>query len=331
MRGPPMHLDPRIDTIIEIGGQDAKFTTMRDGMVTFSHMNTVCAAGTGSFIEEQAERLGCESRRLRAAGCAARAHRFPATAAPCSWSGTSTISSRRASPPRRYSPRRSSVCGRTTCRRWRAARRSASTSLSRAQRRATGARGGVPPGPGQADPRVALLPPHRGAGRGTSAGRAGRSVTSRFVGLPGLARRHPRAHGDLRPLREPLQAADRHVGGETVAYGFLCGRDYEVGALRQDATARASIAERRGERRSKRHPPSVARWGRARDRHPRRTRAVRPVSRLEGILRVGSVSGRSRPKGYNAGDREGAREIQGASSAPPLRPSRPRALAQRQG
>ncbi len=52
-------LDPTIDTIIEIGGQDAKFTTMRDGMVTFSHMNTVCAAGTGSFLEEQAERMGC--------------------------------------------------------------------------------------------------------------------------------------------------------------------------------------------------------------------------------------------------------------------------------
>jgi predicted CoA-substrate-specific enzyme activase len=51
-------LDPRIDTIIEIGGQDSKFTTMRDGMVTFSQMNTVCAAGTGSFIEEQANKLG---------------------------------------------------------------------------------------------------------------------------------------------------------------------------------------------------------------------------------------------------------------------------------
>ncbi len=53
-------LDPQVDTIIEIGGQDAKFTTLRDGMVTFSHMNTVCAAGTGSFLEEQAARLGCE-------------------------------------------------------------------------------------------------------------------------------------------------------------------------------------------------------------------------------------------------------------------------------
>ncbi len=50
-------LDPEVDTIIEIGGQDAKFTTIRDGVVTFSHMNTVCAAGTGSFIEEQAARL----------------------------------------------------------------------------------------------------------------------------------------------------------------------------------------------------------------------------------------------------------------------------------
>ncbi len=51
-------LDPDIDTIIEIGGQDAKFTTLRKGVVTFSQMNTVCAAGTGSFIEEQALKLG---------------------------------------------------------------------------------------------------------------------------------------------------------------------------------------------------------------------------------------------------------------------------------
>ena len=52
-------LDPETDTIIEIGGQDSKFTIMRNGMVTFSVMNNVCAAGTGSFIEEQAKRLGC--------------------------------------------------------------------------------------------------------------------------------------------------------------------------------------------------------------------------------------------------------------------------------
>lgn len=67
------YLDPDIDTIIEIGGQDAKFTTMRNGMVTFSQMNTVCAAGTGSFIEEQANRLRCplDQYSERAQGVAA--------------------------------------------------------------------------------------------------------------------------------------------------------------------------------------------------------------------------------------------------------------------
>ena len=53
-------LDPGVDTIIEIGGQDSKFTRLRDGEVYFSAMNYVCAAGTGSFIEEQAKRLGAE-------------------------------------------------------------------------------------------------------------------------------------------------------------------------------------------------------------------------------------------------------------------------------
>lgn len=52
-------LNPDVDTIIEIGGQDAKFTTLKHGRVTSSVMNNVCAAGTGSFIEEQARKLGC--------------------------------------------------------------------------------------------------------------------------------------------------------------------------------------------------------------------------------------------------------------------------------
>jgi predicted CoA-substrate-specific enzyme activase len=55
-----VQLDPRVDTIIEIGGQDSKFTTLHDGRVTSSIMNNVCAAGTGSFIEEQARRLGVD-------------------------------------------------------------------------------------------------------------------------------------------------------------------------------------------------------------------------------------------------------------------------------
>ncbi len=52
-------IDPDVDTIIEIGGQDSKFTTLSGGRVTSSVMNKVCAAGTGSFLEEQAARLGC--------------------------------------------------------------------------------------------------------------------------------------------------------------------------------------------------------------------------------------------------------------------------------
>ena len=52
-------LNPLTDTIIEIGGQDSKFTLMQEGNVTFSQMNAVCAAGTGSFLEEQAVKLGC--------------------------------------------------------------------------------------------------------------------------------------------------------------------------------------------------------------------------------------------------------------------------------
>ncbi len=54
-----IQLNPEVDTIIEIGGQDAKFTTLKNGRVTSSTMNNVCAAGTGSFIEEIAARLGC--------------------------------------------------------------------------------------------------------------------------------------------------------------------------------------------------------------------------------------------------------------------------------
>lgn len=54
-----VELQPDVDTIIEIGGQDSKFTTLTDGRVSFCNMNTVCAAGTGSFIEEQAQKLDC--------------------------------------------------------------------------------------------------------------------------------------------------------------------------------------------------------------------------------------------------------------------------------
>lgn len=49
---------PGVQTILEIGGQDSKLIILRDGIVTDFSMNTVCAAGTGSFLDQQAARLG---------------------------------------------------------------------------------------------------------------------------------------------------------------------------------------------------------------------------------------------------------------------------------
>lgn len=48
---------PEVQTVIEIGGQDSKIILIRNGMVTDFGMNTVCAAGTGSFLDHQASRL----------------------------------------------------------------------------------------------------------------------------------------------------------------------------------------------------------------------------------------------------------------------------------
>ncbi len=48
---------PDIRTIIEIGGQDSKIIHIKNGMVYDFAMNTVCAAGTGAFLDQQAIRL----------------------------------------------------------------------------------------------------------------------------------------------------------------------------------------------------------------------------------------------------------------------------------
>lgn len=53
-----IHFHPEVSTIFEIGGQDSKIIVIKDGMVVDFAMNTVCAAGTGSFLDHQAERLG---------------------------------------------------------------------------------------------------------------------------------------------------------------------------------------------------------------------------------------------------------------------------------
>ena len=54
---------PQVDTIFEIGGQDSKYIRLEKGLVRDFTMNKACAAGTGSFLEEQAERLNISIKR----------------------------------------------------------------------------------------------------------------------------------------------------------------------------------------------------------------------------------------------------------------------------
>ncbi|WP_101696297.1 acyl-CoA dehydratase activase [Clostridium minihomine] len=53
-----LSFDPQVDTIFEIGGQDSKYISCQNGSVSDFQMNKICAAGTGSFLEEQANRFG---------------------------------------------------------------------------------------------------------------------------------------------------------------------------------------------------------------------------------------------------------------------------------
>ena len=51
---------PQVRTIFEIGGQDSKIILLKNGIVTDYAMNTLCAAGTGSFLSSQSKRLGVD-------------------------------------------------------------------------------------------------------------------------------------------------------------------------------------------------------------------------------------------------------------------------------
>ncbi len=59
-----LHYMPEVQTIIEIGGQDSKIIIIRDGFITDFSMNTICAAGTGSFLDHQAHRLGVDCQEF---------------------------------------------------------------------------------------------------------------------------------------------------------------------------------------------------------------------------------------------------------------------------
>ena len=55
---------PNAQTIFEIGGQDSKLLSIRDGEIFSFRLNSVCAAGTGSFLQQQSNRLGIDVTQL---------------------------------------------------------------------------------------------------------------------------------------------------------------------------------------------------------------------------------------------------------------------------
>lgn len=60
-----LYYDPEVETIFEIGGQDAKYTYVKDGVPSDYAMNDACSAGTGSFLEEAAkEAMGLEMEEI---------------------------------------------------------------------------------------------------------------------------------------------------------------------------------------------------------------------------------------------------------------------------
>ncbi len=71
-----VYFDPAVDTIFEIGGQDAKYTYLTGGVPSDYAMNEACSAGTGSFLEESAyETLGVHMEQI--ADIALKADRPP--------------------------------------------------------------------------------------------------------------------------------------------------------------------------------------------------------------------------------------------------------------
>lgn len=72
---------PEARTVLEIGGQDSKIIILRDGIPVDFAMNTVCAAGTGSFLDHQAARLSIPIEEF--GGLALRAEKHANIAGRC--------------------------------------------------------------------------------------------------------------------------------------------------------------------------------------------------------------------------------------------------------
>ncbi len=219
-------LDPGIDTIIEIGGQDAKFTTMRDGMVTFSHMNTVCAAGTGSFLEEQAARLGCDlsdyERRVRGARaplssdrCAVFMERDINNFVSQGFSTEEILAAALYSVRENYLTKvaRGAAIGARIAFQGATARNRALVAAFRQ---------------GLGKPILVSRYCHLTGALGAALLLAEKALKrSRFIGLAALRAEIPVRAETCELCGNHCRLRVAEVAGETVAYGFLCGRDYK--------------------------------------------------------------------------------------------------------
>jgi predicted CoA-substrate-specific enzyme activase len=221
-------LDPAVDTIIEIGGQDAKFTTMRDGMVTFSHMNTVCAAGTGSFLEEQAARLGCSlsdySQRVRGVSaplssdrCAVFMERDINNFLSQGFSANEILAAALYSVRENYLQKvaRGAAVGRRVAFQGATARNSALVAVFRQ---------------GLGVPVFVSRYCHLAGALGAALLlRESASTRSSFLGLQVLRGTIPVRAETCQLCANACRLRIATIDGEDIAYGFLCGRDYSVG------------------------------------------------------------------------------------------------------
>ena len=302
-------LDPGIDTIIEIGGQDAKFTTMRDGMVSFSHMNTVCAAGTGSFLEEQAARLGVEvesyQERVRGARaplasdrCAVFMERDINTFLAQGFSTEEILAAALFSVRENYLQKvaRGAAIGSRICFQGATARNRALVAAF-AQ--------------GLGKPVFVSRYCHLTGALGAALLQAEQAGTalSGFRGLASLRERDPRAGRDLRAVREPLQDQRGHGGGRDRGLRFPLRQGLRDRSLREQEQVGLRPAGR--EAQGVRHGEEPETPGRRRpaDRHPRGPFAVRHAPPLEEVLLVARdpVRHERRPDGCRGAGAQGRR------------------------
>ena len=55
--------DKTVDSVFELGGQDSKYISIENGYEMDFTMNKICAAGTGSFFEEMAEKFSIDIKK----------------------------------------------------------------------------------------------------------------------------------------------------------------------------------------------------------------------------------------------------------------------------